>query len=58
METVYPVMEFRRIADSLQLSVSELSCYPVISPVRNPTVSSGFGKRKHPVYKRKIPYGN
>jgi murein DD-endopeptidase MepM/ murein hydrolase activator NlpD len=51
-ENIYSATEFRRIADSLQLSVNELSRYPVISPVRNPTVSSGFGKRRHPVYKR------
>lgn len=51
METVYSASEFRRIADSLQLSVIELSCYPIISPVRNPCMSSGFGKRKHPIYK-------
>ena len=39
------------MADSLQLSVSELSDYPVISPVKKPVISSGFGMRKHPVYK-------
>ncbi|MDR3057353.1 MAG: M23 family metallopeptidase [Prevotella sp.] len=50
MEKVYSVKEFRRLADSMQLSVNELSCYPVISPVRNSTVSSGFGIRRHPVY--------
>lgn len=54
METVYSASEFRRTADSLQLSVVELSCYPVISPVRNPRISSGFGKRKHPIYKRQL----
>lgn len=54
METVYSTTEFWRIADSLQLSVTELSCYPVISPIRNPYLSSGFGKRKHPVYKRQL----
>lgn len=53
-ETVYSVSEFRRIADSLQLSVTELSCYPVIPPVRNPRISSGFGERKHPIYKRQL----
>lgn len=50
-ETVYSVTEFQRIADSLQMSVNELSCYPVISPIRNAIISSGFGMRKHPVYK-------
>jgi murein DD-endopeptidase MepM/ murein hydrolase activator NlpD len=50
-EAVYSATEFQRIADSLQMSVNELSCYPVISPIRNPTISSGFGMRRHPVYK-------
>lgn len=48
---IYSATEFQRIADSMQLSISELSCYPVISPIRNPTISSGFGMRRHPVYK-------
>jgi murein DD-endopeptidase MepM/ murein hydrolase activator NlpD len=52
IELIYSANEFRRIAYSLQLSVNELSCYPVIFPVKNPCISSGFGKRKHPVYKR------
>jgi|GEM_PF-1092561 len=47
---IYSVKEFQRVAGSLQLSIIELSDYPVIFPVRNPTISSGFGKRKHPVY--------
>lgn len=50
-EPIYSAMEFRQVADSLQLSVAELSRYPVISPVKNPTISSSFGKRKHPIYK-------
>lgn len=50
-ETVYSVTEFQRIADLLQMSVAELSYYPVISPIRNATISSGFGMRRHPVYK-------
>ncbi|MDR1092259.1 MAG: M23 family metallopeptidase [Prevotella sp.] len=54
METVYSTTEFRRIADSLQMSITELSCYPVIFPVRNSCISSGFGKRKHPIYKRQL----
>lgn len=48
---IYRVAEFRQIADSLQLSVDELSDYPVISPVKCPVVSSGFGMRWHPVYR-------
>jgi murein DD-endopeptidase MepM/ murein hydrolase activator NlpD len=34
----------------MQMFVNELSCFPVISPIRNPTISSGFGMRRHPVY--------
>jgi murein DD-endopeptidase MepM/ murein hydrolase activator NlpD len=48
---VYSVKKFLRTADSLHISVSELSRYPVISPVRNPVVSSAFGMRTHPVHK-------
>jgi murein DD-endopeptidase MepM/ murein hydrolase activator NlpD len=50
-EQIYSVKEFRQIADSLQMSVSELCDYPVISPVKRPVVSSGFGIRLHPVYR-------
>ncbi|KAA6336025.1 Murein DD-endopeptidase MepM [termite gut metagenome] len=50
-EKIYSVKEFQRIADSMQPSVGELSDYPVISPVKKPVVSSGFGMRKHPVDK-------
>jgi murein DD-endopeptidase MepM/ murein hydrolase activator NlpD len=51
MEKVYSVKEFQRIADSMQMSVSELSDYPVILPVKQPVISSGFRIRRHPVYK-------
>jgi murein DD-endopeptidase MepM/ murein hydrolase activator NlpD len=51
MEAVYSATEFQRIADSLQMPVNELACYPVISPIRKPVISSGFGMRRHPVYK-------
>lgn len=51
METIYSVKEFRQIADSMQLSVIDLFDYPVISPVKQPVISSGFGIRKHPVYR-------
>jgi murein DD-endopeptidase MepM/ murein hydrolase activator NlpD len=51
MEKVYSVKEFRRLADSMQLSVSELSDYLVISPIKQPVISSGFGMRYHPVYR-------
>ena len=50
-EEIYSATEFQRIVDSLQLSVDELSCYPVISPVKQPMISSGFGMRIHPIYK-------
>ncbi len=52
MGKIYSVHEFRRIAGSCRMSVTGLCCYPVISPVRNPTISSGFGNRRHPIYKR------
>lgn len=48
---IYSIKEFWRIADSMQMSVSELSDYPVIFPIKKPVISSGFGMRKHPVYK-------
>jgi murein DD-endopeptidase MepM/ murein hydrolase activator NlpD len=52
IKPVFSAKEFRHIADSLRLRVDELSDYPVIFPVKKPQrVSSGFGMRKHPVYK-------
>ena len=48
---IYSIKEFWWIADSMQMSVSELSDYPVIFPIKKPVISSGFGMRKHPVYK-------
>lgn len=51
MEKVYSARAFRQIADSLSLSISELSDYPVIFPVRQPVLSSGFGWRRHPIRK-------
>lgn len=50
-ENVYSIKEFQQIADSLQMSISELSDYPVISPVKKTIVSSGFGMRYHPIYR-------
>lgn len=50
-QQIYSIKEFRRIADSMQMSVSELSDYPVIFPIKKPVISSGFGMRKHPIYK-------
>ena len=50
-EKIYSVKEFQQIADSLQMSVSELSDYPIIFPIKIPVISSGFGMRKHPIYK-------
>ncbi|MGC3978451.1 MAG: M23 family metallopeptidase [Paludibacteraceae bacterium] len=50
-ERIYSAKEFRRIANSLQLSIEDLSNYPVIFPVRKPQrISSGFGLRYHPIY--------
>lgn len=52
MKPVYSVKEFRRIADSMQMTFNELFDYPVIFPVKKPLrISSGFGMRYHPVYK-------
>ena len=50
-EKAYSAKEFRLIADSLQMSVIDLCDYPVIFPIKNPVISSGFGMRKHPIYK-------
>ena len=50
-ENIYSIKEFLRIAESLHLSVRELSDYPVIFPIKKPVISSGFGMRKHPIYK-------
>lgn len=49
---VYAISEFRQVADSLQLSIDELSDYPVICPIKNPQrILSTFGIRYHPIYK-------
>ena len=50
----YSINEFQRIADSLQMSIDELSDYPVIFPIKKPLyISSGFGRRYHPIYKKR-----
>ncbi len=52
MEQVYSVSEFQQVTDSLKLSTSELCDYPVIFPVKKAQrISSGFGMRKHPIYR-------
>lgn len=52
---IYSITEFWQIVDSLQLTIDELSDYPVISPIKKPGhISSGFGMRKHPCYKKRI----
>lgn len=54
MKPISSITEFRQIADSLQLTIDELSDYPVILPIKKPRrISSGFGMRKHPCYKRR-----
>lgn len=54
MEQVYSVKEFQQVADSLKLSTTELCDYPVIFPIKKPEcISSGFGMRKHPIFKRR-----
>lgn len=53
-KSIYTITEFWQIADSLQMTIDELSDYPVISPIKNPLrISSGFGMRKHLCYKRR-----
>ncbi len=53
-ERVYSVGEFQRIADSMQMTIEELSDYPLIYPIKKPLrISSGFGMRYHPIYKRR-----
>lgn len=52
---VYAISEFRQVADSLQMTIDELSDYPVICPIKNPQcISSGFGIRYHPLYRVRI----
>lgn len=54
-KSICSVTEFWQIADSLQLTIDELSDYPVIFPIKKPQrISSSFGMRKHPIYKYKI----
>lgn len=51
---IYSINEFWRIADSLQMTTSELCDYPVIFPIKElECISSGFGMRYHPVYERR-----
>lgn len=51
---IYSITEFWQIADSLQMTIDELSDYPVIFPIKKVQhISSGFGMRKHPYYKRR-----
>lgn len=54
MEPIYSAREFQRIADSMQMFIDEVCDYPVIFPIRKPCrISSGFGMRYHPIYKRR-----
>ncbi len=51
---IYSARDFQRIADSMQMTIEELSDYPVIFPIKKPLrISSGFGMRYHPIYKRR-----
>ena len=53
-EKVYSVNEFQQIANSLQMSIDELSDYPVVFPVKTPIrITSGFGVRIHPISKKR-----
>ena len=51
MEKVNSVKEFKQVAYTLQMTVGEMSDYPIITPVKNPVISSGYGMRKHPISK-------
>ncbi len=54
IEPIYSAGEFQRIADSMQMFIDEVCDYPVIFPIRKPCrISSGFGMRYHPIYKRR-----
>ena len=54
MKPIYSITAFWQIADSLQMTIDELSDYPIIFPIKNPQrISSNFGMRKHPCYKRR-----
>lgn len=51
---IYSITGFWQMADSLQPTIDELSDYPVIFPIKKVQyISSGFGMRKHPYYKRR-----
>lgn len=51
-EKIYSVKELHRVAGSLQITVNELSDYPIIFPIKKThRISSGFGMRKHPITK-------
>ena len=54
MKAIYSIAEFQQIADSLQMTIDELSNYPIIFPIKKTQyISSRFGMRKHPCYKRR-----
>lgn len=54
LKPIYSITEFQQIADSLQMTIDELSDYPVIFPIKKTQyISSGFGMRQHPCYKRR-----
>jgi len=58
-ERAYSAKEFRQVADSLQLSVKELSDYPVIFPIKNPVISFVFRNEETPyIQSAEIPYGD
>lgn len=54
MKPIYSIIAFWQIADSLQMTIDEFSDYPVMFPIKKvKRISSEFGMRKHPCYKRR-----
>lgn len=52
MKHIYYRNEFRRVVDSLKMTIDELSYYPVIFPIKKPQrILSNFGWRIHPIYR-------
>ncbi len=54
MENIFAIEQFQYVAKELEMSMDELSDYPVIFPVKRAYygnyLSSAFGKRMHPIH--------